>query len=73
MTFEELAAKIMFGSGLDATPSNLALLGFEYRKGKTSEQLRKAVSLGLKAGRGKVEFEESEIAARLSGVLKAIK
>lgn len=73
MTFEDLAAKIMFGGGLDVTPASLAGLGFEYRKNKTSEHLRKAVSLGLKAGHGKVEFEESEIALRLSGVLKTIK
>lgn len=66
--FLELAQRCML-AGQRIDPIGLVRCGFAYRDGKDSDDLRKAVRAGLKAGLGRVEHEMAEVAARLERVL----
>jgi hypothetical protein len=64
--FEQLAAKALF-TGLSALDIEAA--GFTYRKGKTFEDVKAAITSGVKAGHGKTEAEIAMVGVKLARVL----
>lgn len=54
-------------------PAVLSQHGFEYRKGKTFEDIRKALQKGLRAGHARTELEISMVEVYLAGVLKKVR
>lgn len=67
--YERLAQDILFGKVLVAELESKYDLTL--RKGKTVEDIREAARKGMRAGRGKVEFELSMVEVYLKTVLKA--
>lgn len=66
-TLKDIAEGIMFGGKVT---EDRILKYWEYRKGKTIEDLKKAIQKGVKAGNYKVEREVEWIEVYLKDVLK---
>lgn len=67
---DRLASRALL-TGLSA--ADIEREGLTYRKGKTFEDVKKALTLGFKQGRGKVEHEIAMASLGLERVLKQAK
>lgn len=65
MSLKDLATMLI----LKGVPESEILKVYEYRKGKSSDDLKSAVKRGLKNGLGKIEYEIDAVEANIGKVL----